>query len=111
MNPIHRWVKLNLVLATLFAMDVITTTFALSQGGAELNPFMKPYVTSIYSFTGMKVMIFLSVNVVAVMMVGINNERRKWVGGLTSAEMLFIMSICLATIPVIWNIAAMMAGW
>ena len=69
---------LALLLASIMAVDVITTTFILDHGGIELNPIMIGIVGSPLLHMGVKVIAFLSIVVLSIFL----EMRMKYCGSL-----------------------------
>jgi hypothetical protein len=66
-STISRIMKLSLVLAGLFLMDILTTQSILSQGGVELNPAMAGSVNNPVLHLAVKSSVFLLVLAVALL--------------------------------------------
>lgn len=46
-------------LVVLNVLDVISTAMVLDSGGAERNPFVQPFVESLWQVTGLKVLVLV----------------------------------------------------
>ena len=62
---LRRFLRLGLMLGTLFLLDILTTEVILIRGGVELNPLMVPVVANPVVHAGVKSAILLGIVIVS----------------------------------------------